>query len=557
MEGSLEWHKALISQLLGQSSLTEQDEWDCYQLLLNIRQTFGLKDKAIIDYVLGISNYIKDLAEYNMLKTGSAKEYETYILCNLLEAPFLFDSYLVYLERKREYKSAFYAPKRKQFQRLGLIQALQDMEDGKTDITSISMPPSTQKTTLIKFFITWIIGKYPDDYNLFYSHSADITRIFYDGVLDITTNASEYCFNEIFPGVRLESTDAKAQRINFNNYKPYTNLQCTSVGAKNAGRVRCNRYLLCDDLIGGIEEALNKLMLDKIWNYYSVDAFQRKMDGCKELHVATRWSVHDVIGRIQSIHEGDDRARFIAVPDTDPATGKSNFDYDYNGFSEAFYASVEQTMDAVSYQCLYKNQPIEREGLLVHEDEIRTFLTLPVEKPDAIMSIADTKNKGTDYFVQPIFAKYGDDYYLIDCICDDNPDYGVQYDRSKSIIIRNEVKIARYEENNGGGRVAYEVQQLLNAEHYYCNVTSRFTEGNKETRIYVMMPWVKQHVLFKDKSMYTTKSDYGRLMEWLFKYSTVGKNIHDDVPDCLALFAEWQDGRQDRPTEIRRSPLAR
>ena len=180
VEGSLEWHKALISQLLGQSSLTEQDEWDCYQLLLNIRQTFGLKDKAIVDYVLGISNYIKDLAEYNMLKTGSAKEYETYILCNLLEAPFRFDSYLVYLERKREYKSAFYAPKRKQFQRLGLIQALQDMEDGKTDITSISMPPSTQKTTLIKFFITWIIGKYPDDYNLFYSHSADITRIFYD-----------------------------------------------------------------------------------------------------------------------------------------------------------------------------------------------------------------------------------------------------------------------------------------------------------------------------------------------------------------------------------------
>lgn len=54
--------------------------------------------------------------------------------------------------------------------------------------------------------------------------------------------------------MHLQATDAKRETVNFNKYKPFPNLQCTSVGSMNAGKVRCNRYLYCDDLIGGIEE---------------------------------------------------------------------------------------------------------------------------------------------------------------------------------------------------------------------------------------------------------------------------------------------------------------
>lgn len=146
----------------------------------------------------------------------------------------------------------------------------------------------THNTTLEKFFCSWIIGRHPDDFSLFFSHSGDITRMFYDGVMDITTNSDEYCWQEIFPDVKFHSTNAKRETINFNKYKPFSNIQCTSVGSKNAGKVRANRYLYCDDLIGGIEEALNKNILDKLWRIYGTDAKQRKMDGCKEIHIATR-----------------------------------------------------------------------------------------------------------------------------------------------------------------------------------------------------------------------------------------------------------------------------
>jgi predicted phage terminase large subunit-like protein len=496
--------------------------------------------KEIIElFVLQLTGgTIFDLDEYCNKNNASYEMLEVWYEILLSEAPYLFDSYLLYLEKNREESEKFYAPKREQLNRHGLIQAMQDLEDDKLDILSISMPPGTQKTTLEKFFCSWIIGKHPKDYSLFFSHSDDITRMFYDGVLDITTNFEEYTWNEIFPKVKLKNTDAKRQRINFDKEKSYANIQCTSVGSKNAGKVRCNRYLYCDDLIGGIEEALNKRTLDKLWRIYGTDARQRKLnEKVKEIHIATRWSVHDVIGRLKQIYAGDERARFIAVPDIDPVTGKSNFDYKYNGMSVEFFHDQESCMDEISYKCLYKNEPIEREGLLYHEDDIRRFISMPIREPDAIIGVCDVKNKGTDFMFLPCMYQYDDDFYLLDCICDDNTDYGVQYERLSNIIVEHNMQQCEFESNSGGDRVSYEVNKRVEKKGGRCNITDKPTETNKETRIIVNADWVKKHILFKDRENYKPKDDYGIMMSWLMTYSVVGKNEHDDVPDGLANFA--------------------
>lgn len=511
----------------------------------------GRKDR---EFGLKVSARAKELIEQYVLKETGGTIWDLDSYCNQnktsydilnkyydvlkLEAPHLFHSYLLYLEKNREESERFYSPKMKQLNKHGLIQAMQDLEDDKLDILSISMPPGTQKTTLEKFFCSWIIGKHPKDYSLFFSHSDDITRMFYDGVLDITTNYEEYTWSEIFPDVKLQSTDAKRQRINFDKQKAYSNIQCTSVGSKNAGKVRCNRYLYCDDLIGGIEEALNKRTLDKLWRIYGTDARQRKLnEQVKEIHIATRWSVHDVIGRLKKIYDGNDRARFIAIPDIDPKTGDSNFDYKYNGMSVEFFHDQELGMDDISYKCLYKNEPIEREGLLYHDDDIRRFVSMPVREPDAILGICDVKNKGTDFMFLPCMYQYDSDFYLVDCICDDNTDYGVQYERLSNIIVEHNMQQCEFESNSGGDRVSYEVNKLVEEKGGRCNITDKPTETNKETRIIVNADWVKKHVLFRDKENYKPKDDYGTMMWWLMTYSVVGKNEHDDVPDGLANFA--------------------
>lgn len=399
-------------------------------------------------------------------KTGHEMVDKWYEILKLEAQNKILDSYLLYLEKNRVPRERFYAPKRKQFAKFGLIDAYQGAIDDKYDIVCISMPPGTGKTTLLKFFNSAIIGWYVNDYNLFYSHSGDITRMYYDGVYQMVSDSQEYTWHEIFPDLHVTSTNAKMQQFNIGKYKPFPSLQTASVGSENAGKVRASKFLLVDDMIGKLEEALNKNILEKQWGAYTVDARQRKtmdFDGkpCKEIINATRWSVGDVIGRVIKMYAGNPRVKVIAMPDIDQTTGESNFDYEFGGFTVAFFNDQALLMDDISYKCLFKQQPVEREGLLFPEDKVRRYSNLPKEKPDEILGQCDTKGKGTDYFVLPCLYRYGEDYYCVDCVCDNSPDYENQYENSANLIVHHEMNNCEFESNAGGDRVAMEVNKRV------------------------------------------------------------------------------------------------
>lgn len=454
----------------------------------------------------------------------------------------IVDSYFQYIERKREPKDRFYMPRRKQLVKIGLIDALQGMIDDKYDILCVSLVPGAGKSTIEKFFHSAVAGWFPKDYSLFYSHSGDITRMYYDGVFDIVTNDDDYAWHDIFPNLSVTSTNAKLEQFNIGKYKSFPSVQCTSVGSKNAGKVRASKFLLVDDMIGGIEEALNPTTLDKLWDKYAIDARQRKTqdtDGkpCKEIHIATRWSVHDVIGRIKNMYAGNPRVKIIAVPDIDPVTGESNFDYEYGGFTKEFFADQQLLMDEISYKCLYKQEPVEREGLLFPDDKIRRYLNLPHGEPEIITAQCDTKGKGTDYFVMPILQKYGEDYYCVDCVCDNAADYEMQYENASNTLVNNQVQECEFERNAGGDRVAMEVNKRVENKGWICNITDTPTETNKEARIFQCSNWILQHVIFKDQSLYKPNEPYGVMMSLLKRYSVSGKKQLDDVPDVFSNFA--------------------
>lgn len=519
----------------------------------------AIEKEKDVKYGLKLSARAKELIEQFVLKAtgGTIWDLEKYAFNNktwydILDKYYnvlkfeaqnkIVDSGFRYLEKKREPKDRFYMPRRKQLLKIGLIDGLQGMIDDKYDILCISLIPGAGKTTIEKFFNALAIGWYPKDFNLFYSHSGDITRMYYDGVYDIVTNTEEYSWNEIFPNLHVTSTNAKMEQFNVGKYKPFPSVQCTSVGSKNAGKVRASKFLLVDDMIGGIEEALNPSVLDKLWNKYAVDARQRKIqdtDGknCKEIHIATRWSVQDVIGRIQKMYEGNPRVKIIAVPDVDPITGESNFDYEFSGFTKEFFEDQQLLMDEISYKCLYKQEPIEREGLLFPEDKIRRYLNLPHGKPEIVTAQCDTKGKGTDYFVLPVLQKYGEDYYCVDCVCDNTADYEVQYENAANTLVNNQVQECEFERNAGGDRVAMEVNKRVEQKGWICNITDLPTETNKEARIFQCSNWILQHVIFKDSSMYSPKEPYGIMMSLLKQYSVSGKKQVDDVPDVFSNFA--------------------
>lgn len=557
----LQEYKNLIETVTASGLRTQQELSDIHDLLVSMRDDGLISDADTRKWVLKRSIYAHKMCEYMAGQTGEQEFDDLYWKLVLFEARLRYvDSYFLYLEKNREPNRRFYEPRRTVFIKHGVIHGIQKLIDDEIDLLAISAPPGSGKSTLGIYLLSGCMGWFPDMPNLASAHSGILTRSFFDGVSQILNDNVEYTWHEIFPEVKYNprsDTNSKEQTINVGNPNRFKSLTCRAINASLTGATRCEKILYADDLCSGIEEALSKERMDKLWQTYNTDLKTRKKDNCKEIHIQTRWSVHDVVGRLQREHEDDPRALFIAIPALDE-NGESNFQYDYGvGFSTEYFQDMAKSMDDISFKCLYMNQPIEREGLLVHEDELRRYLSLPAGEPDAIWSIVDTKQKGTDYFFQPVLRQYGEDYYLDDCICDNGSDYEVQYQRSTDILLRNKVQACQYESNAGGDRVAEEVNKRIKEKGGYCNITQQYTTQNKETKIIVYAPWWKEHVLFKDKSMYGAKEDYGVMMSQILSYAVAGKNNaqHDDCVDGLGSFAKWKTVPERKPTRIIRSPF--
>ena len=462
-----------------------------------------------------------------------------------------FDCFLQYVEWKRDPDKKFYRPRRKVLR--PVVQALQDLADGELELLAISMPPGVGKTTLAIFFLCWMAGRVPNEPMLTGSHSNSFVRGVYDECLRIFDPNGEYLWRDVFPDIKIASTNAKDCRIDLDRSQRFETLEFTSLGTGNAGLYRASTLLYCDDLVSGLEVAMSKERLDKLWALYTNDLRQRKIGNhCRELHIATRWSVHDVIGRLEREYGNSGKARFIVMPALN-AEDESNFDYQYGvGFTTEFYHEQRNIMDDVGWRALYMNQPIEREGQLYAPEELRRFFSLPDAEPDAILSVCDTKAGGSDFCVMPIAYKYGNDYYIEDAICDNGKPEIIDA-RLVEILVRHNVHMSRFESNVAGSKIAEKVQKEVKAKGGRTKLTTKYTTANKETKIIVQSPWVKEHCLFRDESAVPSR-EYRKMLDFLCGYTMAGKNKHDDVPDAFAQLAEFAQSLGSNSIEVIQRP---
>lgn len=472
----------------------------------------------------------------------------------LMDARVDFDAYMLYVESARQADRQFYLPRRRVL--LPIVRDLEDLINGKIELLTISMPPGTGKSTLAIFYLTWLGGRNPDSPMLSFSHDAGIVRGMYEEILRIVKPDGEYLWKDVFPGVEISGTNAKDLRIDLGKRKRFETFQFSSVGAGNAGKLRAAQLLFCDDLCESIEQAMSKERLDKLWTQYNTDIQQRKTGECKELHIATRWSVHDVIGRLerQEMDAPTGKAKFIRIPALNE-NGESNFDYPgiHDKFTTERYIRQRDNMDDVNWRALYMNEPIEREGQLYNADELRRFFELPDGEPDGIVAVCDTKAKGSDYAFLPVMYLYGDDCYIADCICD-NGDPGVVEERIAQILAKHKVQMCQFESNSAGWHIAEKVQNRVKELGGNTKITTKPTTANKETKIVVNAPEVKARCLFLDSTKYKNNSDYGKAMSMLTGYTMAGKNIHDDVPDGMAMAMLYLNSLDARRVEVIRRP---
>ena len=476
---------------------------------------------------------LRRLAAEKIRKNGDPDMVELYKRSLLLDAKYNFDCYCRYLEFNRPTKKKFYEPRRKQLK--PIADAMQQLADSELDLLAVSLPPGTGKTTLSIFFLSWIGGKNPELSVLGGSHSNSLLHGIFDELLRVLDKDGEYLYNDVFPLAPVVGNSGKELRIDLQTQKRFETFEFSSIGSGNAGKVRCSRLLYCDDLIDGIETAMSRDRLDKLWQQYYTDLRQRKIGNCAELHVATRWSIWDPIGRLQQEYDGDKRAKFLVFPAMNK-NDESNFDYPYSlGFTTQMYRQQREIMDEPSWRALYMNEPIEREGRLYDPEELRYYFALPDVEPDSILAICDTKEQGDDYLAMPIFYQYGQDYYLEQWVCD-NGKVEILMEKVVRALVDRKVRLCRIESNRGGTLFAADVQKRLRELGGITTITTKWTQTNKEARIQTNSGWVKTHVLFRDNTV--QNKEYRLAMNQLIGYTMAGKNKHDDVADVLAMFVD-------------------
>ena len=477
----------------------------------------------------------------------------------LFDAPHSFDSYLLYIEINRKPQERFYQPRRKVLK--NVVDAMQDLVDDKLDELFLSEPPRVGKTSLLMFFVTWLIGRNSEASNLYSAYSDTITKAFYNGVLEIIQDPATYLWADVFPKAKLVQTNSQDETLNIDRRKRYPSLTCRSLYGTLNGACDCNGVLISDDLIGGIEEALNKDRLIAAWSKVDNNLITRAKAKAKVLWCGTRWSMVDPAGIRMDLLENDKRFdgrryRIINLPALDE-NDESNFDYEYGvGFDTAYYrqrrASFERNNDTASWQAQYMGEPIERDGALFSPGEFRYYNgVLPEEAPDRVFMAVDPAFGGGDFVAAPVCFLYGDDIYVHDVVYDSRDKRATQPLLAQAVI-KYDVAAMQIEANKSTEAYKEGVEAELKAQGRRINLTTKAapTDKAKFQRIFDKAPDIRERMIFRESGR--RSKPYSLFMQNVFAYKMFAKNKNDDAPDSLAMAIDMVCAPSQRAEVFRR-----
>lgn len=511
------------------------------------------EDETDLDYCLKITKYIKELIP-NLPPTQELNN--LYWRAILFEAPNIFESFLLYMERNRKPKKRFYFPRRRTLKIV--VDDLQDLEDGKLDFLGISLPPRVGKSTVCIFFLAWIIGRHPESHNAMSGHSGVLADRFYNDVIKLTLN-EEYTFSEIFPNVSLCGKSAEKNELRYSELEAFATLTCRGIDGTWTGAVDISSdgYLYVDDMIRDRTESLSPIRLENRYQDYLNVLVDRKNDGAKELMVGTRWNVLDPLGRVEKDNKDNPRYRFRKIPALNEHN-ESNFQYDFGlGFSTRYYLDMKNRLDKNEWMAKYMQNPFVREGLLFPEDELNYYNGVLPDGDCITAAACDVAWGGGDSLSMPFGKVFGSredgPVYIPDWIFNKGDKY-----ITKPLVIaktmQHKPNMERFEANNGGDEYAEDIDRLLQEQGFKTNITwaKASNQMGKMAKIIQYAPDIKRRFYFLKPELQS--EEYKKAMEELCMIVQIGKNEHEDSADGLVQLLQLISGESYAKCEAVKRP---
>lgn len=535
---------------------------DLYQCLYGLRDEIGFGDRAVRDYAMKVSKYGHEMCDYMLTEsTDGANFYDLYWRFLLLEAPHLFESYMLYMEKNRDPAKRFYEPRRKTLQTPA--NDLQALEDGKWIYYGLSLPSRVGKSTLCIFFMSWIMGKRPGSHNAMGGHSGILAKGFYEELLNLI-ETPEYTYTEIFPellnyghkGV-VQKKSADQFTINLGAPDRFSTMTCRGIDGTWTGAIDISNdgYLYVDDIVRDREHSLSPTRMENTYQEYLNKMVDRMNDGARQLNVGTLWSVLDPMERTRIKYKDDPRYFFRRIPALDEVTDESNFDYEVNGFSTRYYREMRDRLDNAEWMAKFMQKPYVREGLVFPPDELHFYNgTLP-EGDSKVVAVVDVAWGGGDSTSMPIGRQYENgDVYIFDWVFNRGPKE-VTLPLVVGRIMSNEIRQICFEANNGGELYCQYVDDRLRENQYHCSSTYRKapTRIAKMEKIIMYSGDIKRSFYFLAPGCRT--AEYQAAMDELCMTVMVGANEHDDAADSLAQLEAFISGGNRKPTVFLNSPF--
>ena len=505
-----------------------------------VKKLWGqIESKADRDVVYGLVKEYRDAVRHVDSKEARELHKRSY----LLTARDIFDDFMLYIEWNRPLAQQYWLPRRKKLKKVA--DALQALEDDELDELFLSLPPRVGKTTLVMFFVLWAILRDSERSNLYCSYSDGVVAAFYKGLLEVLTDPYTYAWQDVFPECKIASTNAKDLLLNVGRDKRYASFTGRSIGGSLNGSVDCNHLSIADDLVSGIEEAMNKERLMALWSKVENNYLPRGKETAKHLWIGTRWSLIDPQGMRMDLLQNEPkfasvRWKAINVPALDDYD-ESNFDYACGvGFTTEQYqqrrASFERNNDCASWLAQYTGMPIEREGAVFTADQLRFYNgVLPDATPDRVFIAIDPAWGGGDFCAGPVCFQFDQDLFVADVVYSD-AEKNVTQPLIAEKAEKHGVQAISVEATKMTASYADGVEDELRNRGLRVNVqrsTSHYTGNGKEQRIFDRAPDIRTHMIFLAEGH--RSREYELFMQNVYSFSINGRNKHDDAPDSLAM----------------------